>query len=224
MELYLLDCVRNGLRRNIEKALDSQEYLDEMESLLEDDLPFARMVFSFIWSKVVYVAVEGGAPASVSEEYVRYYERLQHSQSVSSVLELHRRILTEFADKVALSKANFSPLVHKVNRYITSHPYQKLTVNLLAQKLHYSRSHLSREYKKETGETITEKIQHAKILEAKRFLLYSSQSVLDIGTNLNFCSHSHFSGIFRKETGMTPSLYRAMYQEKGHSPLDDESS
>jgi AraC-like DNA-binding protein len=224
MESYLLDCVRNGLRCNIEKALDSQEYLDEMEELLEDDLPFARMVFSFIWSKVVYVAVEGGAPASISEEYVRYYERLQHSHSVSSVLEMHRRILTEFADKVALSKASFSPLVRKVNRYIVSHPYQKLTVNLLAQKLHYSRSYLSREYRKETGETITVKIQHAKILEAKRFLLYSSQSVLDIGTHLNFCSQSHFSDIFRKETGMTPNQYRVMYQENGHSPLDDKSS
>jgi AraC-like DNA-binding protein len=214
LESYLLDCVRNGLRGNIEKVILSREHLDEVERLMANDLPFARMAFSFIWPKVVYAAVEGGAAAPVSKEYTRYYHDLQHSRSVSSMLAIHRRILTEFADKVTLAKANSSPLVYKVNRYITGHPYQRLTVNLLAQKLHYSRNHLSREYRKKTGETITTKIQHEKILEAKRLLLYSSQSLIDIGDRLGFCSQSHLTRIFRKKTGMTPHRYRERYQNE----------
>jgi AraC-like DNA-binding protein len=130
------------------------------------------------------------------------------------MLELHRRIFIDFADKVALAKANPSPLVRKVNRYITGHLYQRLTVGFLAQKLRYSRSHLSHEYKKQTGETILTKIQHEKILEAKRLLLYSSQSLIDIVDRLGFCSQSHFAGIFRKETGMTPRRYRERHRNE----------
>jgi AraC-like DNA-binding protein len=217
LESYLLDCVRDGRRGNIEKALDS-DHLGEIERLLSNDLYFSRMAFSFIWSKVVYASVEGGAPTLVSREYIRYYHRLQHSRSVSSILEMHRLFLAECADKVALAKTNLSPLASKVNRYIASHPYQKLTVGLLAQKLHYSRSHLSREYRKKTGETILAQIQHEKILEAKRLLLYSSQSLIDIWDRLGFCSQSHFTKIFRKETGMTPHRYREVHQNEldGH--------
>jgi AraC-like DNA-binding protein len=218
---YLLDCVKNGSRGKIEKLFVSG-HLDEIERLLANDLPLARRVFSFIWPQVVYAAIEGGAPALVCNEYGKYYHGLQHARSVSSILEMHRRIFADFADKVILAKNNRSPLVYKVNRYITSHLRQRLTVNLLAQKFRYSRSYLSREYRKETGETIQAKIQREKILEAKRLLCYSSQSLIDIGDKLCFCSQAHFAKIFRKKTGITPGRYRKMYQNEsgGCKPED----
>jgi AraC-like DNA-binding protein len=69
-------------------------------------------------------------------------------------------------------------------------------------------------YKNETKETIRGRIQHSKILEAKRLLQYSPFSLNDIRHKLGFCSQSHFAGVFRKETGMTPHQYRDIYQEK----------
>jgi YesN/AraC family two-component response regulator len=173
------------------------------------------MVFSYLWPKVVYVAVEGGLPETVSWEYGKYYDNLQRSQSVRALLEMNRRLFIEFADKVALTgaDAHLSPLVRKVNRYITNHIYEKLTISYIAQKFHFSRSYLSHVYKHETGETITGRIQYSKSLEAKRLLQYSPLSLTDIGFELGFCSQSHFSDVFRKETGMTPHCYRRLYQK-----------
>jgi AraC-like DNA-binding protein len=215
VESYLLDCVRQGSRGVIEKTLDFRELQDETERIMANDLPFARMSFSYIWSKVVHVAIEGGAPpVSVWKEYAKYYHKLQHCQSISSMLKLHRQIFTEFADKVAFVKANTSLLVYKVNQYIISHLDRKLTVNLLAQKLRYNRSYLSREYKKETGETILARIRREKIREAERLLLYSSQPLIDIVDRLAFCSQSHFAKIFREATGMTPLQRRGKRQNE----------
>jgi YesN/AraC family two-component response regulator len=214
-ELYLLDCVRKGLRGNIEAVFSSGKYLDQMEKLFGNDLSFARMVFSFIWSKIVYVAVEGGLPASTSGEYAKYYDKLQNAKSVSTLLEMNKQIFIEFADKVALASADarLSPIVWKIHRFISDHIYEKLSVGYIAQKLRYSRSHLSHVYKNETKETIRSRIQHSKIIEAKRLLQYSSFSLNDIRHKLGFCSQSHFTGVFRKETGMTPHQYRDIYQE-----------
>jgi AraC-like DNA-binding protein len=211
------------LRDNIEKALVSRKNLDEVEGLVANDLSFAKVGFSFIWAKAVYIAIESGAPESVWKEYTKYYHDLQQSRSFSSIWVIHRRILAEFAGEVALAKTNSSPLVCKVNRYIASHPYQRLTVNLLAQKLHYSRNHLSREYRKATGETLISKIHHEKILEAKHLLLYSSQSLIDIWDRLGFCSQSHFTKIFHKETGMTPHRYRERYRNESQERKSEDT-
>ncbi|MDR1636781.1 MAG: AraC family transcriptional regulator [Treponema sp.] len=216
-ESYLLDCVQRGLRSNIEAVLSSEEYLCQMKELFGNDISFAKMVFSFIWPKIIYAAVEGGlSEASASKGYDKYYYNLQHAPSVRVLLEMNRRIFTEFADKVASAgaDAHLSILVCKIHRYISTNIYEKLTVNHIAQKLHLSRSHLSHVYKHETGETITDGIRHRKILEAKRLIQYSSLSLTDIGSKLGFCSQSHFIDVFRKESGMTPCQYRNLYQEK----------
>lgn len=215
-ESYLLDCVRKGLGSNIEEALSSEEYLGQMKDLFGNDISFAKMVFSFIWPKIIYVAVEGGlSELSASRGYDKYYQNLQHAPTVHALLEMNKRIFVEFADKVVLTSADthFSSLVRKIQRYISSHIYEKLTVNHIAQKLHYSRSHLSHTYKHETGETILDGIRYRRILEAKRLIQYSSLSLTDIGSKLDFCSQSHFINVFRKETGMTPRQYGNLYQE-----------
>ncbi|MDR2784673.1 MAG: hypothetical protein LBB83_02040, partial [Treponema sp.] len=148
-ESYLLDCVRRGRCSDIEAVLSSVKYLDQMEKLFGNDLSFAKMVFSFIWSKIVYVAVESGLPASTSGEYVKYYDNLQNAKSVRTLLEMNKQIFIEFADKVALagSDARLSPIVCKIHRFISDHIYEKLSVAYIAQKLRYSRSHLSHVYK-----------------------------------------------------------------------------
>ena len=84
--------------------------------------------------------------------------------------------------------------------YIRDHVYEKLTVNHIAQELHFSRSYLCHIYKLETGQTLSDRIRHEKISEAKFLLQYSSFSLTDIAHKLGFCSQSHFTYVFRKET------------------------
>ena len=208
-ESYLLDCVRKGNRSDIE-AVFSKEDVSQMEEMFGNDISFAKMVFSFIWSKIVYVVVENGLldPFVSGEVYVKYYHNLQHAPSVHAILELNRRIFIDFADKVTLAGADIhlSPLVRKIHRYITAHIYEKLTVDHIAQKLHFSRSHLSHVYKRETGETITAGIKHRKIIEAKRLIQYSSLSLTGIGSRLGFCSQSHFIDVFQKQLARTVKL------------------
>jgi AraC-like DNA-binding protein len=207
---YLLDCIRKGQSGNIKAVLHSEEYSNQMERILGNDISLAKRVFSFMWPKIVYVAGEGGfVEPFASERYNKYYHNLQRATSVRSILEMNKRVFVEFAEKVASSMADarFSPLVGRIHRHIDAHIYEKITVSHIAEKLRLSRFHLSHVYKRETGKTITNEIQRRKILEAKHLLQYSSLSSSDIGSKLGFCSQSHFTSIFQKETGMTPYRY-----------------
>ena len=79
----------------------------------------------------------------------------------------------------------------------------------LAQELHYSRPHLSRKFKEETGMTLTDFILTKKSEEAARLLAFTDKSLISISDYLGFSSQSHFARVFKKYIGMTPSEYRS---------------
>lgn len=68
----------------------------------------------------------------------------------------------------------------------------------LAKELFLSRPYLSRRFKEETGESLTDFILKEKTEEAKRLLRYSDKSLTAIGNYLGFSSQSHFARVFKK--------------------------
>ena len=78
----------------------------------------------------------------------------------------------------------------------------------IAKALYVSRPYLSKKFREDTGETLTDFILKEKTEEAKRLLRYSQRSLTAIGAYLGFSSPSHFSHTFKKYTGLTPRDYR----------------
>ena len=74
-----------------------------------------------------------------------------------------------------------------------------------------SRPYLSARFRDETGETLTVFILKEKVEEAKRLLRYSDKTFSVIGSYLGFSSPGHFTQIFKKYTGRTPTEYREKY-------------
>ena len=81
----------------------------------------------------------------------------------------------------------------------------------MAKELFMSRPYLSAKFKEETGETLTDFNLKEKTEEAKRLLRYSDKSFTAIGSYLGFSSPGHFSQVFKKYTGRTPTEYRDKY-------------
>lgn len=69
-------------------------------------------------------------------------------------------------------------------------------------------SYLSTLFKKEVGMSISEYVQSAKVNEAKNLLSYTSHSMSDISSLLNFYDQSHFIRVFKKYTGVTPKQFK----------------
>ena len=92
--------------------------------------------------------------------------------------------------------------------FVQHHLSEAITTQAIADKLFLSRSYLSRRFKAETGQTLTDFIVGEKVEEAKRLLCYSEKPLNAIGAYLGFSSQSHFSRVFKQITGKTPSEYR----------------
>jgi AraC family transcriptional regulator, transcriptional activator of pobA len=77
-----------------------------------------------------------------------------------------------------------------------------------AAVLHLSPAYLNEVVKSVTGNPISYWIHHEVILEAKRTLFYTSQSVKEIAFKLGYDDPGYFNRLFRKMTGQTPLQFR----------------
>ncbi len=73
-----------------------------------------------------------------------------------------------------------------------------------AEKLHISAAYLNECVKQVTGQPVTHHIQQRVVLEAKRLLVHSEQSLKEIAALLGYDDYAYFSRLFTKVAGMSP--------------------
>ncbi|AXA53691.1 helix-turn-helix domain-containing protein [Pseudomonas thivervalensis] len=78
----------------------------------------------------------------------------------------------------------------------------------LAQAIDLSEYHFSRQFKRATGRSPSQYFIQLRMARARKLLMETERSVIDIGLEVGYGSASHFSQIFRREVGVAPSHYR----------------
>ena len=156
-------------------------------------------------------AIRGGLNVedalSLSDEYIQKCELMS---GVDSIVNLQYHMVLDYTrrvERIRLGK-NPSKLLMQVTNYVQHNLSKPVNVEDLAKTLFISRTHLASKFKQETGMTLTDFILGEKIEEAKRLLRYSDKSLPLIADYLGFSSQSHFTRIFKKYSGKTPTEYR----------------
>lgn len=81
-------------------------------------------------------------------------------------------------------------------------------VGFYAEKLKLSPKALTMRLKRALGKSPSHLIQERLILEAKRMLSYSALGIAEIGYELGFDDPNYFSRFFKKQSRITPALFR----------------
>ena len=99
-------------------------------------------------------------------------------------------------------------LVSAAENYLALHSAEKFSLQEIANALYINGSYLLRVYKAYTGHTLLWYHSHLRCEKAKELLTESDLSISEIGEKVGFVSSAHFSHVFKKLTGTTPSAYR----------------
>lgn len=91
--------------------------------------------------------------------------------------------------------------------------------NVLSSKLHHDYNYLSNLFSEVEGTTIEKYFIAQKIEKVKELLVYDELSLSEIAFRLNYSSVAYLSNQFKKVTGLTPSHFRQIKEEK-RKPLD----
>lgn len=76
----------------------------------------------------------------------------------------------------------------------------------------YSYAHLCRTFRKEYGLSPLQYLRQIQIDQAKRLFQETTLNVEQVGYSLGFTDTNYFSQLFKKSTGLTPSVFRASVQ------------
>lgn len=85
---------------------------------------------------------------------------------------------------------------------------EEFSLAALAQVVELSEYHFSRMFKRATGLSPSQYFIGLRMARARRLLIETQRSIIDIGLEVGYSSPSHFSQVFRREVGVTPSTYR----------------
>ena len=109
-----------------------------------------------------------------------------------------------------------SPIHNRAEEYfrqftelLGEHYKHERSVGFYARQLCITPKYLTTLIKRISGQSVSEWIDNYVILEAKTLLKYSTMSIQEIAYYLNFPNQSFFGSYFKRNTGMSPSQYKA---------------
>jgi transcriptional regulator GlxA family with amidase domain len=103
------------------------------------------------------------------------------------------------------------PLIARTVSWIRGNLHERFTLEDLLRDVPASRRNLSRRFKLETGEAIQAFIQRLRIDRAKLLLETSSLPIEQIVDQVGYQDASAFARQFKRQTRLTPNLYRQRY-------------
>lgn len=105
--------------------------------------------------------------------------------------------------------AEESDLMEKIKQYIQKNYMYDISISQIAEQFGLTANYLSTIFKRKTGEKFIDYLTKIRLEAGKKLLVQNvSASVQDISLMVGYNSSRHFSALFQKYTGETPSVYR----------------
>lgn len=109
-------------------------------------------------------------------------------------------------------KESANAVVRSIKEYILQNYRTEISLTDLADTVYLSKEHLSRLFKKETGQNLFAYIMDLKLQEARRLLTETDNTIDDIAFSLGFHDGNYFSKVFKKNIGTAPGNYRKQFR------------
>ncbi|MWV46028.1 response regulator [Paenibacillus sp. HJL G12] len=109
-------------------------------------------------------------------------------------------------------QSNRRSIVDRIRRYIDDHLSESLSVETIAGELHFNSDYLSKVYKNETGESMSDYIYKLRMQRAASLLLETDDLVYDIGLRLGYPNPNYFIKVFKKFYEVTPQEFRERHR------------
>ena len=150
----------------------------------------------------------------LNKEYLQ--DRPYKKQRLISLLDLiYINLAREYTRNRPLAGSG-SPIYLKtlesLSRMIEESFRSERSAQFYADRLNISAKHLNRITKASLDKTTTDLITERVILEAKRLMVHSQSSFLQIADMLGYPDYAYFSKVFKAKTGLAPQEFRKKYR------------
>lgn len=208
-----IDALYNILKqKDVEKLSFIQETLMFSLRMLGDDPVYQQALCYDIISTYNRALSKLGIGGRSDRQPFKTSER--GSLHIDQLLDIMQGLYNEAIDSfIADETPEQGNDIAEILKYIDSQKDNILNVYEVAERFGVSPSNLSHQFKRATGETLSNYIAEHKLRVARELLISTDMDVAQIGERLGYTHPSSFIRMFHKVEGITPAQYR-----EEHSP------
>jgi two-component system, response regulator YesN len=166
------------------------------------------MVISNKWFKYYNIPLK--VPEDIEERVDLFFD----SNGTFQLEEYKKRIKREiaiFLKKVKKSILQKNNIIADIEKYLQENFDRDVKLQEISEHFYISREYISRKFKQEFNENISDYIVRIRMGKAKSLLKNSQLKIYEIASMIGYQDDKYFRKVFKKVEGMTPNEYRAKY-------------
>lgn len=213
----ILNNLRKGDIESIGELFVSDKFLSALSKNNDETLGIQLLNYLFIYQQ----EFENGHyfMNKSKEEIVSEYRKLTNVNSRLAYLSTYYYDLLEYAKSKKNEYKN--PIFENCTKILQENykdPY--FNISYLADMLNLSLPYISTIFKEISGQNISRYLSSLRLEHAKILLKDISISIKDVCLRSGYEDPHYFTKFFKKQTGMTPSEYRNLYNNSSLNSLD----
>ena len=139
---------------------------------------------------------------------------------ISRSLAIHNLLAEMILEKIRLGENVIPEYLYKIKYRMETEYNSSYSLNDFEIDYNISKYCICREFSKHFHQSPMQYLNKIRILEAKKLIIGSNQRVNEIGHMVGIENTNHFIRLFKKETGVTPLLYRKQSPVTNYTLLD----
>jgi len=148
--------------------------------------------------------------STVLKDSENIYRQILECRTLNCLDALLVSVIEGVSNYISSSHLQVNYIVKRAIEYIKKNYHRNIKLFEIAENLHVNGSYLSRIFRKETGETLTEYITRYRMEKAKELLRNQEVKAYEIASRVGIDDPAYFSYVFKKYTGVSPSEYRSL--------------
>lgn len=215
MENQLIKAVSSGKLHKAEMFftnLSSEQFEKRLDNPIRD-----MKNYSIILNTILRKAAESASvhPLHIHHISSTYAAKIELISSQANFMSLLKEMIRKYTLLVKNhSLKGYSMHIRKVITAINQDLTEDLSLKTMAETLNVNPSYLSTLFKKETGMTLTDYVNHKRIEHALFLLNSTDTQIQTIALYCGIPDVNYFTKVFKKIVGKTPKEYREMVSGK----------
>ncbi|OKP90300.1 response regulator [Paenibacillus sp. P32E] len=141
------------------------------------------------------------------------WKQVMRQETMRDLLHYTAEYLQEVCEYSLLKRSGkSSEVIERVRLLIGQRYAENLSASDIAEGVYLSPTYVRLLFKQETGETLFEYLTKVRIEQAKHMLRNPQNKLYEVCYAVGYTDPSHFSKLFKKITGSTPSAFRELHK------------